>query len=169
MGSSEIPEAADVLRHALDHRHNSIAILVGVNRFITAPESLDHHSPRLRDRFEVVAAFERGNDFSAAAFRGQPIHASSHRRETGFGHAHLRERIAEMAIETGGDKNEFGLAVAPNRHDQTIEGAEILAVAELGAHPHVYCLASSPSGAEFIKLDASGLLPVLFHRLLDAL
>src|SRR5882757_2267163 len=159
MESSEVPEAANVLRHPLDHRHHAITVLVGANRLVAvAPEFLDNRASRSCNRLEVIAAFERGDHFVVAAFRGKPRHASSHRGETIFSHPHLSERIAEMAIETGGDEDELWLEVTADRHDQTIEGAEIFAVAELRRHRHVDCVSGSRSVADLMERAGAGVV-----------
>ena len=88
----------------------------------------------LRERVQIVATFEERQQSSAGVLVGFFHQSQSHPFVHLCTQADLRERIGEMGIEAGGDKNDIGTEVVNLRQDSARECLAIVGVGGAGIH-----------------------------------
>ena len=161
----KIPVLPHAFARALDDGHHPLAARHGLEVLIgLASHLVDHRRAGIRDRLEVVAAFERRDDFAVATFGGQPFDAPHHLTEALLGHLHLAERIAPMTIESRRNQDELRLERAPDRNDQLVEDAHIFRVAKFGRHRRVDRVAETLAGADFLHRAGARIVRELMRR-----
>ena len=123
-------------------RVRHVARAEGIGRRCEAQQQLDRaaHAPRQRD--EVVATLERGDDAPAAQFVGRRLDRRNERAVAVDAQPLAGDLLGEVRVEASRDEDQLRTVPPQCRHDDLLEGAPVRAVAGPMRHRNVDVVAA---------------------------